>query len=202
MLSSFNIQDFLSAFIVLFAILDLPGALPVIINIQKKGQRINPLWAALSSFLLLIGFFYVGEAFLNLFGLDISSFAIAGSIVIFLIGLEMTLDIDLFKENAQSQNDATFVPVVFPLLVGAGVLTTLLSIRAQYATVNIITALLANVVCIYLTLKMLPKIDKILGPGIIYILKKFFGIILLSIAMKLFVTNVTLLIGQIQNTTP
>ena len=133
------------------------------------------------------------SAFLTLFHVDISSFAIAGSLIIFVMALEMILDIEIFKNAPDSPKEATFVPVVFPLIAGAGALTTLLSIRSQYANINIILAVLLNVLWVYIVLRLTRKIDKFLGAGTIYMLQKFFGIILLAISVKLFTHNLAIL---------
>ena len=138
------------------------------------------------------------EAFLNLFKLDISSFAVAGSLIIFIMALEMILDIDIFHERPDMPKDATFIPIVFPLFAGAGALTTLLSIRAQFTDINIITAILANIIIIYGVVKMAKKLNQILGNGFIYMLQKFFGIILLAISVKLFTTNITILLDNLK----
>ena len=142
---------------------------------------------------MFLGFFYGGEAFLTLFHVDISSFAIACSLIIFVMALEMILDIEIFKNAPDSPKEATFVPVVFPLIAGAGALTTLLSIRSQYANINIILAVLLNVLWVYIVLRLTRKIDKFLGAGTIYMLQKFFGIILLAISVKLFTHNLAIL---------
>ena len=142
MLGEFNIQQFVSAFVVLFAVIDVTGSIPIFLSLKKKGKKIDAKKAALLSLGMFIGFFYVGEAFLNLFHVDISSFAIAGSLIIFVMALEMILDIEIFKNSPDSPKEATFIPVVFPLIAGAGGLTTLLSIRSQYSDINIILAVL------------------------------------------------------------
>lgn len=202
MFKQFDLQQFLSAFIVLFAIIDIIGAIPVILSLKKRGKKIKSGRAALLSLLIFMLFFYVGEAFLNLFGVDISSFAIAGSLIIFVVAMEMVLDIEIFKDHADAPKDATFVPVVFPLIAGAGALTTLLSIRSQYSDINIILAVLCNMAVVYLILKMTKSIERILGPGFIFIFQKFFGIILLAISVKLFTTNIALLLENIANHQP
>ena len=157
----------------------------------------NATQATLISFALLIGFFYAGEMVLRLFQVDIASFAVAGSIVLFLLALEMILDVEIFK-NTGPIKEATLVPLVFPLLAGAGSFTTLLSLRAEYAALNIIIALVLNMVWVFVVLKMTSKIENMLGKGGIYLIRKFFGIILLAIAARLFTANVTLLIDQFQ----
>lgn len=197
-LTEFNLKELIGAYVVLLAICDVPGNLPIVLNIQNKGIHISARRAFLYSLILMISFFYAGEAFLHLFGLDISSFAIAGALIIFLISLEMILDINLFCEGTDISSDATFVPVVFPLFVGAGVLTTLLSIRSQYADFNVLLAVLLNCVTIYLTIRLSRWLKKYLSTTTIYVLKKFFGMVLLAISVKLFITNLTILIASIK----
>lgn len=199
MFGHFNLQQFASAFFVLFAVIDIIGALPVILSLKKKGKKIKPFKASLLSTAIFLIFFFMGEAFLNLFNVDISSFAVAGSLIIFIVAIEMILDIDIFKDHEDSPKDATFVPVVFPLVAGAGALTTLISIRAQFDGINILLAVFANMIIVFLVLKMSKTIEKILGRGVIYIFQKFFGIILLAISVKLFTTNITHLIAHISS---
>ena len=194
MLKAFNIQEFISAFFVLFAVIDVIGSIPILLNLKKKGRKINAARASILTLIIFLIFFYGGEAFLHLFNVDISSFAVAGSLIIFIIAMEMILDIEIFKDQPDAPKDATFVPVVFPLLAGAGALTTLLSIRAQFDDINILLAVLCNMIIVFLVLKMTKKIKKILAPGIIYIFQKFFGIILLAISVKLFTANLAFLI--------
>ena len=189
MFTNFNFQQILSAFIVLFAVIDIIGAIPIIIDLKDKGKDVNALKATLISFLLLLGFFYAGDILLRLFHVDIESFAVAGAFVIFLLSLEMILDIEIFKNQ------------VFPLLAGAGSFTTLLSLRAEYASVNIIVALVLNMLWVYFVVRMTRKVEKVLGKGGIYLIRKFFGIILLAISVKLFMSNITLLMEQIEAST-
>ncbi len=193
----FDINQILGAFLVLFAIIDAFAAMPTVIDLKKKGKTISASRAALYSMIMLLMFFYVGNAMLKLFHIDIPSFAVAGSIVIFVIGLEMTLNIRIFRDNKTQGSDATFIPVVFPLLTGAGVFTTLLSIRAQYTDLNMIIAMILNVIVIYVILSSVDYIEKFLGDAVIYMMQKFFGVILLSIAMKLFITNITYIVEHI-----
>ena len=197
MLSTFNFQELTSAFIVLFAVIDIIGSIPIILNLKQSGRDVNATQATLISFALLIGFFYAGEMVLRLFQVDIASFAVAGSIVLFLLSLEMILDVEIFK-NTGPIKEATLVPLVFPLLAGAGSFTTLLSLRAEYAALNIVIALVLNMVWVFVVLKMTSKIENMLGKGGIYLIRKFFGIILLAIAARLFTAIVTLLIDQFQ----
>lgn len=198
MLGSFQWQEFVSAFVVLFAVIDITGSIPVILTLKKRGKKINAAKAALLALIMFFIFFFVGEAFLNLFNVDISSFAVAGSFIIFIVALEMILDIEIFKDTPDAPKDATFVPVVFPLIAGAGALTTLLSIRAQYDDINILLAVICNMAIVYLVLKLTKRIERMLGAGFIYMLQKFFGIILLAISVKLFTTNITFLVEHIK----
>ncbi len=200
MFTNFNFQQILSAFIVLFAVIDIIGAIPIIIDLKDKGKDVNALKATLISFLLLLGFFYAGDILLRLFHVDIESFAVAGAFVIFLLSLEMILDIEIFK-NQGPIKEATLVPLVFTLLAGAGSFTTLLSLRAEYASMNIIVALVLNMLWVYFVVRMTRKVEKVLGKGGIYLIRKFFGIILLAISVKLFMSNITLLMEQIEAST-
>ena len=200
MFTNFNFQQILSAFIVLFAVIDIIGAIPIIIDLKDKGKDVNALKATLISFLLLLGLFYAGDILLRLFHVDIESFAVAGAFVIFLLSLEMILDIEIFK-NQGPIKEATLVPLVFPLLAGAGSFTTLLSLRAEYASVNIIVALILNMLWVYFVVRMTRKVERVLGKGGIYLIRKFFGIILLAISVKLFMSNITLLMEQIEAST-
>ena len=196
MFTAFSFQQMFSAFIVLFAVIDIIGAIPIIISLKEKGKDVNALKATLISFCLLLGFFYVGDMMLRLFHVDIESFAVAGAVVIFLMSLEMILDVEIFK-NQRPIKEATLVPLVFPLLAGAGAFTTLLSLKAEYADVNIIIALVLNMVWVYIVVSMTGRIERFLGKGGIYIVRKFFGIILLAISVKLFMANISMLIKHL-----
>lgn len=198
MFEAFNFQQMISAFIVLFAVIDIIGSIPIIINLKDKGKEVNALKATVISFLLMIGFFYAGDFMLKLFHVDIASFAVAGAFVIFLLSLEMILDIEIFK-NTGPIKEATLVPLVFPLLAGAGSFTTLLSLRAEYASVNIVVALILNMLWVYLVVRMTKQVERLLGKGGIYIIRKFFGIILLAISVRLFTANITLLLEALHN---
>ena len=190
-MGTLNFQELISAFIVLFAVIDIIGAVPIILDLKQKGRAVNAVQATLIAAALLLGFFFAGDMMLKLFQVDIASFAVAGAFVIFLMSLEMILDIEIFK-NTGPIKEAT------PLLAGAGSFTTLLSLRAEYASINIIIALLLNMVWVYIVLKMTDRIERILGKGGIYIIRKFFGIILLAISARLFTANITSLIDQFQ----
>ena len=199
MLGTFSFQEFISAFFVLFAIIDIFGSVPILISITKKHRKIYAGKATLLSLLMFIIFFFVGEAFLQLFSVDIASFAIAGSLVIFVMALEMILDIQIFQDPEDAPKDSTFFPVVFPLIAGAGALTTLISIRSEYENINIALAVLANMAIIYTVLKLIKKVEQYISTGILYMVRKFFGIILLAISVKLFTSNLTHLIDAYLN---
>jgi multiple antibiotic resistance protein len=198
--SLFNTVEFFSAFIVLFAVIDPIGIMPIVLSIRDKGKIINPVKAVFFAFGLMFLFFFLGDWILNLFGVDINSFAVAGSLVIFLMALEMVLDIEIFKDSSIAANDATIVPLVFPLLAGAGSFTTLLSLKAEYASVNILFALVLNAVVVFAMLSATAFLQRLLGKGGIYFTRKFFGIILLAISVKLFTSNLSYLISQISET--
>ena len=196
MFENFSFTECLNAFIVLFAVIDIIGAIPIILALKEKGREVSASKATIYSFALLAGFFFVGDMVLQLFQVDIASFALAGSVVIFLVALEMILDIEIFKNQGPIQS-ATLVPLVFPLIAGAGAFTTLLSLKSEYHTVNIIFALVANSVVVYLVLISTARIEKLLGKGGIYVIRKFFGIILLAIAARLFTTNLIQLLHTV-----
>lgn len=200
LIKQLDFQEFLSAFIVLFAVIDIIGSIPIILDLKQKGRPVNAIKATVIAFTLLVGFFFAGDMLLKLFQVDIASFALAGAFVIFLMSLEMILDIEIFK-NTGPIKEATLVPLVFPLLAGAGAFTTLLSLRAEYATVNIVIALILNMVWVFIVLKLTSLIERFLGKGGIYVIRKFFGIILLAISARLFTANLTSLIEQFQAVT-
>jgi len=191
----FNFQDFLSAFIVLFAIIDVVGSLPIFFDLKKKNKSFSAIKASFFSFLILIVFFFIGEGILKLFSVDFSSFAIAGSLVIFVIACELTFGIEIFKID-NPQGSVTIVPIVFPLLAGPGAFTALLSLKAEYSTFLILTALFLNMVIVYFVLQNVNRIEKLFGQGGVYVLRKFFGIILLAISVKLFTSNIASLLGN------
>ena len=186
-LQSISLKESVAAFMVLFAIIDIFGSVPIILDIKAKTGEVGAAKASLVAFIIFLIFFFAGEPLLGLFGVDISSFAIAGSIVILLLGLEMVLGIELFKLD--SPTGGTVVPIAFPLIAGAGSITTLLSLKAEYAPVNILIALIVNMILVFIVLKMTSLVERILGPAGVHILRKIFGIILLAIAVKLFITN-------------
>lgn len=182
-----------STFIALFIIIDILGSIPIIIGIKEKGVKIKALSVSVVSFIILLVFLFAGEWLLKLFNVDIQSFAVAGSLVIFLFAIEMVLDIEIYK-NRGPEGSASFVPIAFPLVAGPASFTTLLSLRAAYHVENIIVALLINIIWVFLVLQFTGKIEKVFGKGGIYIMRKFFGIILLAISVKLFTENIGSLI--------
>lgn len=184
---SFSIKEILAAFMVLFAIIDIFGSVPIILDIKSKAGEVGAAKASIVAFVIFIIFFFAGKPLLGLFGVDIQSFAIAGSLVILLLGLEMVLGIELFKHD--SPGGGTIVPIAFPLIAGAGSITTLLSLKAEYETMNILIALTLNMILVFFVLKLTSAFERLLGPAGIHILRKMFGIILLAIAVKLFITN-------------
>ena len=196
LLSRLDIQQILSAFIVLFAVIDVLGSTPIFLSLKQQGRPVNAWKATLISLALMLAFFFAGDAMLRLFNVDIESFAVAGSLIIFLMSLEMILDVEIFK-NQGPIKEATLVPVVFPLLAGAGAFTTLLSLRAEYAQVNIIIGLLLNMVFVYIVLKATDRVEKVISKAAIYLLRKFFGIILLAISVRLFTANLSNLLENL-----
>ena len=196
LLSRLDIQQILSAFIVLFAVIDVLGSTPIFLSLKQQGRPVNAWKATLISLALMLAFFFAGDAMLRLFNVDIESFAVAGSLIIFLMSLEMILDVEIFK-NQGPIKEATLVPVVFPLLAGAGSFTTLLSLRAEYAQVNIIIGLLLNMVFVYIVLKATDRVEKVISKAAIYLLRKFFGIILLAISVRLFAANLSNLLENL-----
>ena len=196
MIDFFNQIDFvqiLSVFIVMYAIIDITGSIPIFISMEDSGKHIKPLQATSVALGLFLVFFFTGEALLNLFGIDIHSFAVAGAFVLFLLALEMVMGREFIK-NESSGSGASIVPVAFPLIAGPGAITALLSLRAEYATVNILIGLLLNIVIDYIVIRMLKKLQRWLGDEVVYVLRKFFGVILLAIALKLFANNIAVVI--------
>ena len=192
---SLNLQEIVSAFIVLFAIIDVTGSLPIFVDLQSKHKTFSPFKASLFSFLILLTFFFVGEWILRLFNVDVSSFAIAGSLVIFVIACEMTFGWELFKMDGPG-GSATMIPVIFPLLAGPGAFTALLALKAEFTSPNIVIALILNMIIVFFVLRNVKVVEKLIGSGGIYVLRKFFGIILLAISVKLFIGNISSLLGK------
>lgn len=191
----FNFNDALSAFLILFAVIDIPGSIPIIVGLRKKVGHVQSEKATAVAGIIMIVFLFLGESILNLLGVDVQSFAIAGSFIIFFLALEMILGITLYKE--ESPSTASIVPIAFPLIAGAGTMTSLVSLQAEFAMINIIIAIVLNMIVVYAVLKNTERLERILGPGGLSVLRKVFGIILLAIAVKLFFTNLIPLLQQV-----
>ena len=176
---------------VMFAVIDIVGSIPVILDIKKKAGDIHPARASLVALGLMLAFLILGEGIINFLGIDVNSFAVAGSFIIFFMSLEMILGIQLFKQDPNSMKAATIVPVAFPLIAGAGSMTSIVSLRAEVSQPNIAVAIFVNMAFVYVVLRLTGRIEKLLGEGGIAVLQKVFGIILLAIAVKLFTSNVT-----------
>jgi len=188
---NFNFKEIFTAFMVLFAVIDIVGNIPIIIDLRKKVGHIQSEKASLIAGVIMIVFLFLGQSLLELIGIDVYSFAVAGSFILFFIALEMILGITLYKDDDDSESiTATVFPLAFPLIAGPGSLTTLLSLRAEFYIENIIIAVLCNIVVIYIVLKTSPKIERIIGANGIKIIRKIFGVILLAIAVKLFTANI------------
>ncbi len=189
-----NFMQIASAFIVLFAIIDPLGSMPLILNLKQKGENIQPAKVAIVAAIIMIAFLYGGEWILRLFNVNIESFAVAGAIILFLMAVEMVCDLEIFKNNGP-QGSASIVPLAFPLFAGPGVFTTVIALQAEFAVINILIALLINMVALYSILKSTDWLQKILGEGGIYVTRKFFGVILLAISVKLFTENLKFILG-------
>jgi multiple antibiotic resistance protein len=188
-----GLQEIATVTLVLFAIIDVLGSIPVILDIKSKLGHVDAKYATLVSGFIMILFLFAGKELLKIIGIDVASFSIAGSIVIFLVGLEMTLNRDIFKSGSSTVKSTSVVPIAFPMIAGAGTLTTLLSLRSEYHVNVILIAILINLIVIYVVIRFIPKIEDLLGDTGINILRKVFGVILLSIAIKLFSNNLALL---------
>lgn len=187
---NFNFKQIFTAFMVLFAVIDIIGNIPIIIDLRKKVGHIQSEKASIIAGVIMIVFLFLGKSILKLIGIDVNSFAVAGAFVIFFIAMEMILGITLYKEDEHSSVTASIFPLAFPLIAGPGSLTTLLSLRAEFALENIIIAVVINVILIYVVLKTSSKIERVIGKNGISIIRKVFGVILLAIAVKLFATNI------------
>jgi len=192
---NFNFKEIFTAFMVLFAVIDIIGNIPIIIDLRKKSGHIQSEKASLIAGFIMIIFLFLGQSLLKLIGIDVNSFAVAGSFILFFIALEMILGITLYKDNDDNSNPitASVFPLAFPLIAGPGSLTTLLSLRAEFYIENIILAVFFNVILIYTVLKTSSKIERIIGPNGILIIRKVFGVVLLAISVKLFAANIKML---------
>ncbi|MBN09270.1 MAG: hypothetical protein CMC79_02715 [Flavobacteriaceae bacterium] len=186
-----NLKEIITATVVLFAVIDIIGNVPIVISLRQKVGHIQSGKASIIAAIIMIIFLFIGEEILNLIGIDINSFAVAGSIIIFFLSLEMILGITLYKD--EQPETASVVPLAFPLIAGAGTMTSLLSLRAEYHMINIIVAIIINVIIVYIILKSSSFLEKLLGKSGLNIIRKVFGIVLLAMAVKLFASN----IGQI-----
>lgn len=195
MLENFSFEATLKCFLTLFAIIDILGSVPIIVDLRRRFGKIESEKATIVAAGIMLVFLFAGVKILEFIGLDINSFAIAGSFIIFIIALEMILGIEIHK--SEEMKSASIVPIAFPLIAGAGVLTTTLSLSAQYATINIIIAIILNMIFVYVILKSSDFLSKIIKDGTLMILKKVFGIILLAISIKMFLTNFLQLINNL-----
>ncbi|MDU6660526.1 MAG: MarC family protein [Capnocytophaga sp.] len=192
---NFDVKEIISATMVLFAVVDIIGSVPIIINLRKKAGRIQSEKTAIVAGILLVLFLFIGKQLLNLFGVTVEAFAVAGAFILFFLALEMILGITLYKGT--TPETASIVPLAFPMVAGAGALTTVLSLRAKFYVENIIVAILINMIIVYIVLKSSEKIEKFLGKQGITVIHNLFGVILLAIAVNLFTTNIrAMLFGQ------
>ncbi len=187
----FRIDQLLTVTFTLFAVIDIVGSVPLLISLKEKMGGIRSLQATVVSGALMILFLFVGKPFLGILGLDIHSFAVGGSVVIFLLGLEMVLGHEIFKGNTDAKS-GTVVPIAFPIIAGSGTLTTIMSLKANFEEMYILTGILINLAVVYIVLRSLKLIERILGPAGLLAVRKFFGVILLAIAVKLFSSNISL----------
>ncbi len=183
-----NIKEILSVSLILFSVIDILGSIPIVIDLRKKSGKIESEKATIIAGVIMIAFLFYGESILKLFGLDVASFAVAGAIVILLIGMEMILGINLFKTDPEAKT-SSIVPLAFPIIAGAGTMTTIITLRAEFGQANILAGIVINLVFIYLVLKTSGWLEKVLGRAGADILRKAFGIILLAIAVKIIKTN-------------
>jgi len=183
-----NFKEIITVGMVLFAVIDIVGTIPIVVDLRTKHGHIESEKASLVAGIIMIVFLFIGEEFLNLIGIDVHSFAVAGSFVLFFLALEMILGIRLYRDEAASSS--SIVPLAFPLIAGAGTMTTLLSLKAEFQTINIIIAIVLNIILVYVVLKLSAKIEKMLGEDGLGVIRKTFGVVLLAIAVKLFAANV------------
>lgn len=183
-----DFREIITVSMVLFAVIDIVGTVPIIIDLRAKFGHIESEKASLASGIIMIVFLFIGEEFLKIIGIDVHSFAVAGSFVLFFLALEMILGIRLYRDEASSS--ASIVPIAFPLVAGAGTMTTLLSLKAEFQSINILIAIILNVILVYIVLKSSAKIEKMLGKTGLGVIRKTFGVVLLAIAVKLFASNV------------
>mgnify|MGYP000889316486 FL=1 len=191
---TFDFKEILTAFMVLFAVIDIVGNIPIIIDLRKKAGHIQSEKASVIAGIIMIIFLFLGDSILKLIGIDVHSFAVAGAFILFFIALEMILGITLYKQEEGTSMNASVFPLAFPLIAGPGSLTTLLSLKSEFHTENIIIAVVINVVVIYIVLKTSARIERFIGQNGINIIRKVFGVVLLAIAVKLFTSNIKFLL--------
>lgn len=196
MFQQINLVEIFSAFLVMFAIIDITGSIPIFLSMKAKGSVIKPLQSTVVALLLFVAFYFVGDAVLRLFSIDTPSFAVAGAAVLFILSLEMITGREFIKNEATSSG-ASIVPVAFPLIAGPGAITALISLRAEYADINIMIGLLLNIVIDYLVIRYLDHLQRWLGADLIYVFRKFFGVVLLAMSVKLFIGNIMAVIGSV-----
>ena len=185
-----NVTAILSVSLILFSVIDIIGSLPIIISMKKEGVKINAATATGSAAVIMLAFLFFGAAFLGLFGIDVSSFALAGALIIFFIGLEMILGIRFFRDHHEDSASGSIVPIAFPIIAGAGGMTTLVALPSEFEVKYILISIFINMVIVFVVLKLTKRIERLLGKGGIVVLEKVFGIILLAIAVKLFSSNI------------
>lgn len=190
---NFNFKEIFTAFMILFAVIDIIGNIPLVIDLRKKVGHIESGKASIIAGVIMIAFLFLGKSLLTVIGIDVNSFAVAGAFILFFIALEMILGITLYKDEEGGTMTASVFPLAFPLIAGPGSLTTILSLRAEFSLENIIVAVLLNVIVIFIVLKTSKKIESVIGPNGIQIIRKIFGVILLAIAVKLFAANIKML---------
>jgi multiple antibiotic resistance protein len=186
----FSFKEIISVSLILFSVIDILGSVPIIIDMRKRDGHIQSEKATLVAGIIMIAFLYLGKSILALFGLDVESFAIAGALIMFLLGMEMVLGIELFKADTSGSSSSSIVPLAFPLIAGAGTMTTLISLRAEYSQPNVLVGVVLNLAFVYIVLKSSSWLEKKLGAAGFNILRKVFGIILLAIAIRLFKNNI------------
>ena len=184
----FSLKEIVTCTMVLFAVIDIVGSIPIVIGLRQKVGHIQSEKASLVAGLIMIGFLFLGEQILSLIGIDVNSFAVAGALIIFFLALEMIFGIQLYKD--ESSETASIVPIAFPIIAGAGTLTSILSLRAEYDLANLIVAIIVNIIIVYIVLKSSKRIERVLGPSGIGVIRKIFGVVLMAIAVKLFAGNV------------
>ena len=183
-----NFKEMFTAGMIIFAVIDILGSIPIIVDLRSRVGKIQSEKASIVAACIMIAFLFVGESILSLIGIDVNSFAVAGAFVLFFLALEMILGISLYKE--EEPKTASIVPLAFPLIAGPGIMTTILALRAEYQTINIVLAILLNIIVVYIVLKLSGHIERLIGSNGLGVIRKVFGVVLLAIAVKLFATNV------------